>query len=127
MKNYLECLLNQNEKPIDRIAGTIAANQFALDQGIDIIRVHDVKEAMQAKIVWQVLKKKKSNEKLKIDVASMMNRIRKNREEASERARKSQERKNAELKQQLDLKKESWDNMFRHLIQHWSTQKEIVT
>ena len=51
--------LTRNEKPIDRIAGTIAANQFALDQGIDIIRVHDVKEAMQAKIVWQVLKKKK--------------------------------------------------------------------
>ena len=51
--------LTKNEKPIDRIAGTIAANQFALDQGIDIIRVHDVKEAMQAKVVWQVLNKKK--------------------------------------------------------------------
>ena len=50
--------LTKNEKPINRIAGTIAANQFALDQGIDIIRVHDVKEAMQAKVVWQKLNNK---------------------------------------------------------------------
>ena len=39
--------LTKNEKPINRIAGTIAANQFALDQGIDIIRVHDVDENYQ--------------------------------------------------------------------------------
>ena len=48
---------NKKEKPIDRIAGTIAANQFALDQGVDIIRVHYVKEAFQAKLVWQSLNK----------------------------------------------------------------------
>ena len=48
--------LSRNEKPIDRIPGTIVANQFAMDQGVDIIRVHDVKEAMQAKSVWQALK-----------------------------------------------------------------------
>ena len=47
--------LSKKEKPIGRISGTIAANQFALDQGVDIIRVHDVKEAMQAKLVWQAL------------------------------------------------------------------------
>ena len=47
--------LSKKEKPIGRITGTIAANQFALDQGVDIIRVHDVKEAMQAKLVWQAL------------------------------------------------------------------------
>ena len=51
--------LSRNEKPIDRIPGTIAANQFALDQGADIIRVHDVKEAIQAKSIWEVLKKVK--------------------------------------------------------------------
>ncbi|PPR35696.1 MAG: Dihydropteroate synthase [Alphaproteobacteria bacterium MarineAlpha6_Bin4] len=50
--------LTKNEKPTDRIPGTIAANQFALDNGADIIRVHDVKEAVQAKLVWQALKKK---------------------------------------------------------------------
>ena len=48
--------LSKKEEPIERISGTIAANQFALDQGVDIIRVHDVKEAMQAKLVWQALK-----------------------------------------------------------------------
>ena len=50
--------LSKKEKPVDRIAGTIAANQYALDQGADIIRVHDVKEAFQAKQVWQKLQKK---------------------------------------------------------------------
>ena len=50
--------LSKKESPIDRIAGTIAANQYALDQGADIIRVHDVKEAMQAKLVWKALQEK---------------------------------------------------------------------
>ena len=50
--------LSKKEKPVDRIAGTIAANQYALDQGVDIIRVHDVKEAFQAKKVWQKLQKR---------------------------------------------------------------------
>jgi dihydropteroate synthase len=50
--------LSKKERPIDRIAGTIAANQYALDQGADIIRVHDVKEAFQAKQVWQKLQKR---------------------------------------------------------------------
>ena len=50
--------LSKKERPIDRIAGTIAANQYALDQGADIIRVHDVQEAFQAKQVWQKLQKR---------------------------------------------------------------------
>jgi len=50
--------LSKKERPADRIAGTIAANQYALDQGVDIIRVHDVKEAFQAKKVWQKLQKR---------------------------------------------------------------------
>ena len=50
--------LSKKERPIDRIAGTIAANQYALDQGVDIIRVHDVQEAFQAKKVWQKLQKR---------------------------------------------------------------------
>ena len=49
--------LSKNEEPIQRIPGTIAANQYALEQGVDIIRVHDVKEAFQAKLIWQALKK----------------------------------------------------------------------
>ena len=48
----------KKEKPADRIAGTIAANQYALENGADIIRVHDVKEALQAKLIWQAIKKK---------------------------------------------------------------------
>ena len=50
--------LSKKENPIDRIPGTIAANQYALDQGVDIIRVHDVKEAFQAKQIWQELNKR---------------------------------------------------------------------
>ena len=50
--------LSKKEEPVDRIPGTIAANQYALEQGADIIRVHDVKEAVQAKLVWQALQKK---------------------------------------------------------------------
>ena len=49
--------LSNKEKPADRLPGTIAANQYALEQGVDIIRVHDVKEALQAKLIWQALKK----------------------------------------------------------------------
>ena len=49
--------LSKKEEPIDRIPGTIAANQYALEQGVNIIRVHDVKEALQAKLIWQALKK----------------------------------------------------------------------
>ena len=48
--------LSKNETPIDRLPGTIAANQFVMEQGVEIIRVHDVKEAMQAKLVWQALR-----------------------------------------------------------------------
>ena len=47
--------LSKKEKPIERIPGTIAANQFAMDQGVGIIRVHDIKEAMQAKLIWHAL------------------------------------------------------------------------
>ena len=50
--------LSKKEKSIDRLSGTIAANQFAMDKGVDIIRVHDVKEAVQAKLVWQALHNK---------------------------------------------------------------------
>ena len=56
-KRFISDLSNK-EKPIDRIPGTIAANQYAMEQGVDIIRVHDIKEALQAKLVWQALKNK---------------------------------------------------------------------
>ena len=49
--------ISKNEEPLKRIPGTIAANHYALDQGANILRVHDVKEAMQAKKVWQALQK----------------------------------------------------------------------
>ena len=55
-KRFISDLSNK-EKPIDRIPGTIAANQYALENGVNIIRVHDVKEALQAKLVWQALQK----------------------------------------------------------------------
>jgi len=49
--------LSKKEEPVDRIPGTIAANQYALEQGVNIIRVHDVKEALQAKLIWEALQK----------------------------------------------------------------------
>ena len=56
-KKFISDLSKKGES-VDIIPGTIAANQYALEQGVGIIRVHDVKEALQAKLVWQALQKK---------------------------------------------------------------------
>lgn len=38
-----------------RISGSIAAAQFCLDQGVQIIRVHDVEETNQAVSIWKAI------------------------------------------------------------------------
>ncbi len=48
-----------NPPPYDRLAGTIAANTLAIINGANIIRVHDVKEAVQASSVTDYLIKQK--------------------------------------------------------------------
>jgi dihydropteroate synthase len=44
--------LSRNEKPKQRLAGTLAAHQIGYDRGVQIVRVHDVSEAFQARAVW---------------------------------------------------------------------------
>lgn len=41
--------------PGERLAGTLAANQAALEQGVQILRVHDVAEARQAVSIWSAI------------------------------------------------------------------------
>lgn len=41
------------------LEGTVALNAMALDRGADILRVHDVKEAVQAVKLWQAVNGKK--------------------------------------------------------------------
>lgn len=44
--------LSRDEKPKQRVAGTLAAHQMGYDRGVQIVRVHDVPEAFQARAVW---------------------------------------------------------------------------
>lgn len=41
--------------PEDRLISTVAAHAWCLTQGVDILRVHDVKEARQLLAVWEAL------------------------------------------------------------------------
>ena len=42
-------------RPGDRLTATIAAHAWCLNQGVDILRVHDVKETRQLIAVWEAL------------------------------------------------------------------------
>jgi len=42
-------------QPGDRLVSTIAAHAWCLNQGVDILRVHDVKETRQLIAVWEAL------------------------------------------------------------------------
>jgi len=44
--------LSRKEPPKDRLAGSLAAGLAGLDQGIQILRVHDVAETFQARAIW---------------------------------------------------------------------------
>jgi dihydropteroate synthase len=44
--------LSRDEKPKQRLPGTLAAHQMGYDRGVQIVRVHDVAEAFQARAVW---------------------------------------------------------------------------
>lgn len=44
--------LSRDEKPKQRVAGTLAAHQMGYDRGVQIVRVHDVAEAFQARAIW---------------------------------------------------------------------------
>ena len=44
--------LSRGEAPKQRLAGTLAAHQMGWDRGVQIVRVHDVAEAFQARAIW---------------------------------------------------------------------------
>ena len=44
--------LSKDEKPKQRLAGTLAAHQIGYDRGVQLVRAHDVAEAFQARAVW---------------------------------------------------------------------------
>jgi len=47
--------LSRGEAPKGRLAGTLTAGQATLDRGAQILRVHDVVEAAQARAVWEAV------------------------------------------------------------------------
>jgi dihydropteroate synthase len=47
--------LSRKEPPKDRVAGSLAAGLAGFDQGVQIIRVHDVAETYQARAIWQAI------------------------------------------------------------------------
>ncbi|HET6621900.1 MAG TPA: dihydropteroate synthase [Dongiaceae bacterium] len=44
--------LSRGEPPKHRMAGTLAAHQIGFDRGVQLVRVHDVAEAFQARALW---------------------------------------------------------------------------
>ncbi|CAK0758924.1 hypothetical protein CCP2SC5_2540002 [Azospirillaceae bacterium] len=53
-KRYIAAL-SRNEPPLAREAGSLAAALELMNQGVQILRVHDVKAATQARAVWEAL------------------------------------------------------------------------
>jgi dihydropteroate synthase len=47
--------LSRGEPPKQRLAGSLAAELAGLDQGVQIVRVHDVAETYQARAIWQAM------------------------------------------------------------------------
>jgi len=47
--------LSRGEPAQERLPGSLAAALFALQQGVQILRVHDVAETRQALAVWDAL------------------------------------------------------------------------
>jgi dihydropteroate synthase len=47
--------LSRKEPPKGRMAGSLAAGLAGFDQGVQIIRVHDVAETYQARAIWQAI------------------------------------------------------------------------
>jgi dihydropteroate synthase len=47
--------LNRGEQPAARLPGSLAAGLFAVQQGIQVLRVHDVAETRQALTLWRAI------------------------------------------------------------------------
>lgn len=48
----------------DRLGSSIAASVFAVSQGADIVRVHDVNETRDALLAWQFFSEEKRVEQI---------------------------------------------------------------
>ena len=46
-------LITEKQDPADRLGSSVAAAIFAVGQGADIVRVHDVNETRDALVAWQ--------------------------------------------------------------------------
>jgi dihydropteroate synthase len=52
-KSFISSTVSRGEPPEDRLAGSLAAELGALNQGVQILRVHDIAETWQAVEVWR--------------------------------------------------------------------------
>jgi len=52
-KSFISSTVSRGEPPKNRLPGSIAAALAALDQGVQLLRVHDVAETWQAVEVWR--------------------------------------------------------------------------
>jgi dihydropteroate synthase len=52
----LTAFQGQSPQPQDRVGASVAAALIAVQNGASVVRVHDVKETVQALRVWQALK-----------------------------------------------------------------------
>ena len=48
--------LTSAEDPKDRLAGSLAVAHICFEAGVNILRVHDVKETVQARTIWEAAK-----------------------------------------------------------------------
>jgi dihydropteroate synthase len=55
-KRMIASLLGQDLPPNQRVTGSVAAALWAAEQGVQILRVHDVQETAQALAVWSAIR-----------------------------------------------------------------------
>jgi len=54
-KRFVQALDPSASDPTDRLGGSLAAALMGVKMGVDVIRVHDVRETVQAVRVWQAI------------------------------------------------------------------------
>lgn len=54
-KRFVQALDPSASEPTDRLGGSLAAALIGAQAGVDVIRVHDVRETVQAVRVWQAI------------------------------------------------------------------------
>jgi dihydropteroate synthase len=59
-KRFVQALDPTATEPTDRLGGSLAAALAGARAGVDVIRVHDVRETVQALKVWQAIEAARS-------------------------------------------------------------------